>query len=121
MEVQPRHCRFHAPPVYLSSLLVPDSSADGTATLLDFGTVTHLPLLRSDNTTASTADGFRAVLSHPLLGGAALLRAARRGDWRLSWLAASGTACGTTPESATPWQQTSRGAIFVDISALVVV
>ena len=67
----------------------------------DVGTITHMPLRRHDNVTVGGAAGFRAILSHLLLSGAALLAAAQRGKWRLSWLGVSGSACGATVPNRT--------------------
>jgi hypothetical protein len=43
----------------------------------------------------SSASSLTVAVSHSFLRGPALLRAAIRGKWRVSWVAGTGSNCGT--------------------------
>ena len=72
----------------------------------------------AEGETGSSADdsGFRVLLTRPGMAQLEHLQEAQRGNWKVSWVAVTGTASGATVAHKTGWQATDRGALFVDVS-----
>jgi hypothetical protein len=73
----------------------------------------------ADGRTANQADGdlLRVIVAHRRLRGAALLRAARRGGWGVSWMGDCGAGAGISASGFTGWQAAADSAAEVRAKA----
>ena len=95
--------------------------AEGARVWTDPGSHSIVPLPArwrgiADEGSSADDSGFRVLLTRPGVTQLDHLQEARRGNWKVSWVAVTGTASGVTVTHKTGWRATARGALFVDVS-----
>ena len=100
LDVDSEFCHYKTPPYYLASLV-----ADRA----------HWRLAAPLVITRRSAKGFRVSLVHTGVRSVALLEAAKAYNWRVSWVADSGSNAGITNTGATGWKRESAHTVYADV------
>ena len=100
LDVDSEFCHYKTPPFYLATLV-----ADRAHWRL------AAPLIISRR----GAKGFRVSLVRPSVRSVALLEAAKAYNWRVSWVADSGSNAGITNTGATGWKRESAHTVYADV------